>query len=162
KGSPAITVGTATVSSLRNGDDGELAAIQIDGNLNPGNSGGPVVDSKGRLVGVAVAILREGQGIGFLVPAAEGGRMMEGRGGRGGVAGGKGTGDKRTARIEADVIDPLGTVRSVTAYYVIVPPKGKTPDASVLDKYPGSRKLDLTVDKGTVAGEIVVEKLEGE
>ena len=35
--------------------------------LNPGNSGGPVVDARGRLVGVAVATIK-GSGIGFAVP----------------------------------------------------------------------------------------------
>ncbi len=65
KGNPAVTVGKASVSSLRTGPDGGLAYVQIDGNLNPGNSGGPVVDAKGRLVGVAVATIKDGQGIGW-------------------------------------------------------------------------------------------------
>src|SRR5262249_34867270 len=70
KGNPSITVGRASVSSLRQNEDGELVFVQIDGSLNPGNSGGPVVDSKGRLVGVAVATIK-GSGIGFIIPAAE-------------------------------------------------------------------------------------------
>jgi S1-C subfamily serine protease len=67
KGNPAITVSRGTIASLRLDDDGREAAVQIDGALNPGNSGGPVVDSQGRLVGVAVATIR-GAGIGFAVP----------------------------------------------------------------------------------------------
>jgi hypothetical protein len=55
KGNPAITVSKGSISSLRRDDGGELAIVQIDGELNPGNSGGPVVDAQGRLVGVAVA-----------------------------------------------------------------------------------------------------------
>lgn len=162
KGFPAITVGKASVSSLRNGSDGELAAIQIDGNLNPGNSGGPVVDAKGRLVGVAVAVFKEGQGIGFLIPAEEVVRTMQGRVGRVRVSSRKGTDDKPTVRIEADVIDPLAVFRSVTAYYVVVPPNGKTPDAAALDKQSGSGKVSLKIDEGVAAADFAVDKVEGQ
>jgi hypothetical protein len=162
KGFPAITVGRASVSSLRAGDDGELTTIQIDGNLNPGNSGGPVVDVKGRLVGVATAIQKDGRGIGFLVPAAEVVRTMEGRLGRVRVTtGGKADG-RLAVHIETDVIDPMVTLRSATAYYVVVPPKGKKPDAASLDKHPSSQKLTLAIAKGTAAGEFAVDRAEGE
>jgi S1-C subfamily serine protease len=161
KGFPAVTVGKASVSSLRESDDGELAVIQIDGNLNPGNSGGPVVDSKGRLVGVAVARAKDGQGIGFLIPAAEVGRLMAGRVGRVRVVSGKGADGKPNARIEAGLIDPAGVFRAATAYYVVVPPKGKSPDAAALDKHPDARKLALKVEKGVAAGEIAIEKADG-
>jgi hypothetical protein len=147
---------------LRNGDDGELATIQIDGNLNPGISGGPVVDAKGRLVGVAVAVLKEGQGIGFLVPAADVARTMEGRVGRVRAASTKGADGKPAVRIEADVIDPTAAVRSVTAYVVDVPPKAKKPDVATLDKHPNSRKLALKIDNGVAAAELPIEKIEGE
>jgi S1-C subfamily serine protease len=49
-------------------------AIQTDGALNPGNSGGPLLDSRARLVGVADQIatggtdIKSSTGVGFAVP----------------------------------------------------------------------------------------------
>nr|WP_244982253.1 serine protease [Corallococcus exercitus] len=64
---PAATITRGSVSSLRRGRLGALEAIQVDSDFNPGNSGGPVVDVEGRLLGVAVATLR-GTNISFVVP----------------------------------------------------------------------------------------------
>ncbi len=43
--------------------------IQHTAPLNPGNSGGPLVDSRGRVVGINTAIVPVAQGIGFAVPS---------------------------------------------------------------------------------------------
>ena len=43
--------------------------IQIDAAVNPGNSGGPVIDMYGRLVGVVFAGIPQFQGLNFVVPA---------------------------------------------------------------------------------------------
>lgn len=42
--------------------------IQTDASINRGSSGGPLLDTGGRVVGIAAAINDKGQGIGFVIP----------------------------------------------------------------------------------------------
>jgi S1-C subfamily serine protease len=68
------TVSTGVVSAIgRNmrGRDGRLIdkVIQHAAPINPGKSGGPLLDSRGRVVGVNTAIIAFAQGLGFAIPA---------------------------------------------------------------------------------------------
>ena len=68
------TVSTGVVSALGRAlrsSDGRLIEdiIQHTAPLNPGNSGGPLVDSRGRVVGLNTAIIVMAQGIGFSIPS---------------------------------------------------------------------------------------------
>ncbi len=63
-----ITVSTSSISSLRRGNDGVLKQVQVNGGMNPGNSGGPVTDARGAVIGVSVAGI-SGTQINFAIPA---------------------------------------------------------------------------------------------
>lgn len=76
-GNPAVTISQGTISSFRKDDAGGVRGIQLDGNLNPGNSGGPVVSAQGALVGISTASIL-GTQIGFIVPRSALMEMLRG------------------------------------------------------------------------------------
>jgi S1-C subfamily serine protease len=76
KANPSITVTNGSVSSLRRNKRGELVEVQIQGEVNPGNSGGPLVDESGALVGVVVAKI-DGTGTAFAVPVEKLNRLID-------------------------------------------------------------------------------------
>ncbi len=81
KGGPTVTMGV--VSALQrsvNTPRGVLRdLIQTDAAINPGSSGGPLLNSSGEAVGMGTAVVPHAQAIGFAVPinlALEGARQL--------------------------------------------------------------------------------------
>ncbi len=75
------TVTSGVVSALNrelpNPRGGKLTdLIQTDAPINPGSSGGPLVDSQGRVVGITTAIVPYAQGLGFAVPTSTAFRIL--------------------------------------------------------------------------------------
>jgi len=69
-GSPRGLEGTVTagiLSSVRDSGDG-FKVLQTDASVNPGNSGGALVNSKGQAVGVVSFKVRSAEGLNFAVP----------------------------------------------------------------------------------------------
>jgi predicted Zn finger-like uncharacterized protein len=77
-GSPTVNLGKGSVSQVRRDAANKVIDVQVNGELNPGNSGGPVVDALGRLVGIAVSTVRN-KNVGFAVPTAKLLQMFQGR-----------------------------------------------------------------------------------
>jgi hypothetical protein len=65
-GYPGVTVSAGRITSLRK-VSGDLAAIQLDASLNPGNSGGPILDHAGQVIGIVRAGI-PGSGVNFAIP----------------------------------------------------------------------------------------------
>ena len=65
---PSISVNVGRITALRK-VKGELERIQLDAQLNPGNSGGPVLDAAGKVVGIVRSGVL-GAGVNFAIPVS--------------------------------------------------------------------------------------------
>jgi regulation of enolase protein 1 (concanavalin A-like superfamily) len=111
KGHPPVNVGRGQVSSLRHNEDEQLTSILLDGALNPGNSGGPVVDAKGTLIGVSRATIR-GANIGFTIAVPELIAMLNGRADEISLAIGSRKAGTAELTIQIALLDPLSRIKS--------------------------------------------------
>jgi S1-C subfamily serine protease len=88
------TVSTGIVSAIRRIQGKTL--VQISAPISHGSSGGPVLNSRGQVIGVSVSVLSEGQNLNFAVPVTELARLAQVTPGRisftGNLRGGQGTG----------------------------------------------------------------------
>jgi serine protease Do len=68
----SVTMGVVSSVARQPDPDSPMVYIQTDAALNPGNSGGPLVDVDGNVVGINTLILSKGggsEGLGFAIPA---------------------------------------------------------------------------------------------
>lgn len=69
------TISEGIVSGIRNLENKNL--IQITAPISPGSSGGPVIDNKGDVIGVAVGTLSSGQNLNFAIPTSSVKTLLE-------------------------------------------------------------------------------------
>lgn len=154
KGNPAVTIGKGTISSLREDDTGDTAFIQIDGDVNPGNSGGPVVDARGRLVGVTVAKLT-GTNIGLAIPPAELDRMLGGRLGNLDFRVARSAGSAVEVDVRGNLVDPLDRLTAASLLVVRADELKEVPTVGAGGRWaalPGAARVDLRVAGHDVSG----------
>ena len=65
-----LTLTAGTITSLRRDEEGALRQVQVDAAINQGNSGGPVVNAQGKVVGVTRAVIspKVGAGMAIAIP----------------------------------------------------------------------------------------------
>ena len=159
RGRPSVVVGKGSVSSIRRDDDGKILAVLIDGALNPGNSGGPVVDAQGRLVGVAVAAIR-GAHIGIAIAPGDLLAMLAGRP-EGLSVTPRAVGDRGVElAVEVPLFDPLDNVKSMTFLYLTRGPGVASPKrearGSSWEPLPGAASVAMTIQGHAGRGSLTV------
>ncbi len=152
KTNPAMTIGKATISSLRENEHGKLKRVQLDGELNPGNSGGPVVDPEGKLIGIAVSKI-VGTKISFAIPSEELSALLNGRPAALLIRSIR-VEENGEAEVEIEVpyLDPLRRIKAIEVRHVR---KDALKEALQPDKegiwpaLPGAEKAALKLEGGT-------------
>jgi S1-C subfamily serine protease len=75
------TVTTGVISALKRTVETKrgtyMGFIQTDAAVNPGNSGGPLLNILGEVIGITTAIYAKAQGIGFAIPIDKAKRVVE-------------------------------------------------------------------------------------
>ena len=162
-GNPAPTIGKGSISSIRKDDYGRIERFQIDGDMNPGNSGGPIVTEQGILVGVSVAKLM-GTGIGFAIPPREIEEMLLGRVREIGIKEDSRKGNVVTMGVELALIDPLAKIRNTS---VVVIPKTRiqgTPKANAQGAWgpvdAAAKEYPLVLKDGVAKGTMTLQSNE--
>jgi hypothetical protein len=119
KGNPSVTITGGRIASLKRDEYGHINLLQVDGSLQPGNSGGPIVDEKtGKLIGVAVASLaRAGiDTIGFIIPVEEVRRALAGRVGAVDLTLQASAAGTASLLVKAQVVDPKQIVKGILVH----------------------------------------------
>ncbi len=97
------TFSQGIVSGIRQFDTDSL--LQITAPISPGSSGGPVLDSEGKVIGVAVATFKSGQNLNFAIPAKHLDELVQ-------KAGKPEPLSSKTAKTGRSILDDLGGGKS--------------------------------------------------
>jgi len=109
-----ITIRPSSVSSLRKiSGTNILDKIQVNGGMDPGNSGGPVVDTSGSVVGVAVSGI-QGRMINFAIPGERVHTILNGRISELGIGQPFVSGKQVGVPVTAVLLDPRNLVKDVS------------------------------------------------
>jgi hypothetical protein len=161
-----ITIRPASVSPLRK-KDGVLDKIQVNGGMDEGNSGGPVVDEHGDVIGVAVSGI-PGRQINFAIPDEHVHVFLTGRSSAPVFSQPyRAEGGKVAVPVAVEVLDPRNRVKEVSlevwtgdgsATKPAQRPPANAPPVPVAGDSP-RRRFRLTYLGGEAKGEIILPDL---
>ncbi len=154
---PSVSVRTTSVAGSQADDYGQIISMKLEGGVNPGNSGGAVVDTNGEVVAVVVAMFgggAKGNYIGLAIPTEYVNGLAAGRVSKINYGIPYREGDKVKVPITADVLNPFnksidiqirGWIGDITARYRL---PGKEPSVAEPNDA-GSHNVRLTYDPAT-------------
>jgi S1-C subfamily serine protease len=153
---PAVTIGKGGVGALPEDERGKIRHVQLDGELNPGNSGGPIIDTEGKLVGIAVSKI-PGTKISFAIPAAELSELLKGSAGAVVVRNIRIEKDAAHLEIEVPLSDPMGKVKKIDFQYVrkdAVKTKVEMDKSGNWPKLAGGETVSVKIENGKAVAQL--------
>jgi S1-C subfamily serine protease len=165
KNNPTVTTPFGHISRRILDKDGQLELFQVDGSLQPGNSGGPIVEEKtGKLIGLAVAKLGSVDTIGLVIPAEELRRLLAGRIGALDLTLKTLNQTSANLDIKAEIVDPKGLVKNVVVHAAPASAGTISPNADgSYPPLPNTKGVELRRDpKGPMASGQVQVTLSGQ
>lgn len=159
-----VSINRTSISSLRR-EKGVMREVQTSGGMNPGNSGGPVVDALGRVIGIAVRIRIEedansgikNTGLNFAVPSDYAHYLAQGNVTELSLYPPAQEGSSLRVPVRAHLVDPLRRVRKVAAECWTGPAGAERPGGQSAALQPGDsarQSQPLQMQDGHIHGEI--------
>lgn len=154
-----ITIAKSSVSSLRKDEHGDLHRVQVEGGMHPGNSGGPLVDSNGSVVGVAVSGV-SGTGLNFAIPGDSLYRALNGRIANISFGESKQVGKEFWVPVTIETVDPLDQLSNLSIeWWIGNPGKSRLPVTSPPPPKTGDtvrRRVELVYSSGVASATIQI------
>jgi predicted Zn finger-like uncharacterized protein len=154
-----ISIRPSEVTSFRKNKEGRLDKIQVEGGMTHGNSGGPVVDSAGDVVGVAVSGY-DGLNINFAIPGDNVAGFVSGRFDDYTWGQAYNKGKDVIVPVTISMLDPLNRVKDL-ALEVWVGNDGKTDADRIRQGTIGAPPPSLPGDSARIKGNLDYQKGEG-
>ena len=152
---PAVTVNAMSISSFRRDEGNRLERIQFAGSMIQGNSGGPIVDGKGLLVGIVVERL-SGENVGMAIPPRVIASFLAGGVDKvwGKVESWSGTNAR--VQVAGRLVDPFGKIKSMALRHARQPAASGPPRPDAQGNWPlleGGAVVPMTIKEGSGVAE---------
>ena len=128
---PSPSVSTGAISALLPSKIASVEMLQLDISVNPGNSGGPVIDLEGKVAGIVTAKF-DGTSIGFASPIIKLRDRLNGMPVTIGIN--LSPEDDKRFQLRGLVFDPFGNLSSIKLHLVDTAAKGLDPNALAKEK----------------------------